>query len=210
MRIALAILLLMMTNALSGQVLPQKSFETVFPAKMWERPHLDSTINVNRLSLESCYRLIERMFVVDQQYRDSLEKSDDARSHHFGHLMTINDPVNQAILLKILNRYGWPCDKSKRELSSKAWYIAWHARGEMDKMLAFYPHLVRANSKKCINRHHFAEFKDRVDHIRKVRHQWVRVDPVLRPDRLWATIGIGRTTNHERQTTNYVDKTCPR
>ncbi|MBC8155679.1 MAG: hypothetical protein H7Z72_22560 [Bacteroidetes bacterium] len=182
MRIALAILFLILTDALSAQVPKQKPFETVFPAKMWDRPHLDSTINVDRLSLESCYQLIEKMFVVDQQYRDSLHRHrvDEARSRSFMRLMAINDPVNQTILLKILNRHGWPCDDTKRKLSTKAWHIAWHARGDLDKMLTFYPYLVRANSKKCINRHQFAEFKERVEGIKKVRSQWVQVNTEAR------------------------------
>ena len=82
MRVAIVIVLLLASYALKGQAL--RSLNTIFPAKLRERTQLDSSINVNKLSLESCYQLIEKAFTVDQQYRDSLRdrKSTRLNSSH--------------------------------------------------------------------------------------------------------------------------------
>ena len=171
MRIAFALPLLLLALMLRGQQLPQNQFNTLFPAKMWDRPVLDSAISVSRLSLESCYQLIEKMFVVDQQYRDSAQRyrTDEDKNRYFGHLWMVNDPVNQTILLKILKKYGWPCESSDRKMSFKAWFIAWHARGDFDRMMIFYPYLVAADRKRCINHNQFVAFKERVDLMKSVR-----------------------------------------
>ncbi len=59
---------------------------------------------------------------------------DKAQFKRFGRLITVNDVANRAVLLKILKRYGWPCDTDKRKLSYKAWFIPWHTRSNFEML----------------------------------------------------------------------------
>lgn len=101
MRVAATIIVLLLPHILNGQVPRQGSLESIFPVRLREQTQLDSSINVNKLSIESCYQLIEKAFVVDQQYRDSLRRYSVGQTgyDHFTHLYAINDAVNQVILL---------------------------------------------------------------------------------------------------------------
>ncbi len=78
----------------------------------------------------------------------------------------INDPVNQAILLKLLRRYGWPCDK---DLSFKAWFIVWHTRDNYEQLSKFYPYLVKANQMQCINTNQYTQVHDKIVLMKKIR-----------------------------------------
>ena len=112
--------------------------------------------------------MIEKAFAVDQQYRDSLRKYSVGQSKHdyFTHLYAINDPVNQIILLKIVRNYGWPCKGGKRELSFKAWIIAWHAQSNLERFNKFYPYIILAHKNKCISHYHFSDFEKRLNFVK--------------------------------------------
>lgn len=107
-------------------------------------------------------KLIEKLYEVDQMYRAKIYKigwtSRSAEAKRYNLLIGINDPVNQAILLKILKLDGWPCDSEKGDnaLSHKAWFIAWHA--QITEKSLFYPYLKAANRSKCIDPVQFRDF----------------------------------------------------
>ncbi len=130
----LCVLIVSVTPTLHAQFLSKTDFSDLFSIK--EYPLLDSSINVSTLSREEYNQLIERMFEVDQQYRDSLSRNmqDKAQFKRFGRLITVNDVANRAVLLKILKRYGWPCDTDKRKLAYKAWFIPWHTRSNFEML----------------------------------------------------------------------------
>ena len=123
-------------------------------------------MDVTKLSADGRKALIYKLFAVDQMYRDSLNRigwqSESDKTDHFWNLIMINDPVNQAILLKLLRRYGWPCEKSKSDLSHKAWFIVWHTRGNYEQLSKFYPYLVKANQMKCVNANQFKDVHDKI------------------------------------------------
>lgn len=148
-------LFLLLLSAQCGhcQVTASRTIVADLASKLTYRSQLDSSINVNALSVEDGNRLIERMYVIDQQYRKELGPDinrQDEKAQKALRLMTINDQSNQAILLKLLKRFGWPCHDSRRQLGAKAYWIAWHARGDYDKMAAFYPYLVKATQRRCL------------------------------------------------------------
>lgn len=127
-------------------------------------------MDVSKLSADSRKALIEKLFAVDQMYRDSLNRiggqSESDKSNHFWNLIMINDPVNQAVLLKLLRRYGWPCDK---DLSFKAYIIAWHARHSYEQLSRFYPYLVKVNKTKCVNANQFKDVHDKIALMKQIR-----------------------------------------
>ncbi|MFD1143364.1 hypothetical protein ACFQ4C_19705 [Larkinella insperata] len=126
-------------------------------------------MNINGLSRESCHRLIDKMFTVDQQYRDSSMRYQlhSEKERYFTRLMNQNDLVNWTLLLKIVKRHGWPC-QANGERSYKAWIIAWHARADWKWMQRFYPHVRKANQLRCVHPNLYREFKDQFDHLNKV------------------------------------------
>ena len=171
MRVAVSVALLLIHHILKGKVSRQGSLESIFPVRLRERTQLDSSIDVNKLSLESCYQLIEKAFIVDQQYRDSLRRYSlgQARYDYFTHLYAINDPVNQAILLKIVKRHGWPCKVDKRDLSFKAWTIAWHAQANLERFSKFHPYLILAHKNRCINPYSFSDFEKKLNYMKGIQ-----------------------------------------
>ncbi|CCH03158.1 hypothetical protein FAES_5159 [Fibrella aestuarina BUZ 2] len=164
-------LLLILTQAGYCQVQTSHTLVENLASRFVYRPQLDSSINVNTLSREQCNQIIERMHVIDQQYRSELGSDmsrQDEAAQKAGRLMTINDQSNQAILLKILHRFGWPCDDPKRQLGYKAYIIAWHARGDYDKMAAFYPYLQRATRYGCMHPAHEQEYSTWLTNLKRV------------------------------------------
>jgi hypothetical protein len=163
MKTGLTLWLVLLAPGVLAQTPEKRQFDLVFPATMLERPQLDTAVNVRRLSLIGCNRLIETMFAIDQQYRDSLRHNPgEASQRRFSRLMLLNDAAHQTILLKILAYRGWPCWKRERELSFKAWIIAWHARSDLDRMRQFYKYIAAASQRKCIAPGHFADFRNQI------------------------------------------------
>jgi len=165
----LCVLIVSVTHTLPAQSLSKTDFANLFSIK--EYPRLDSSINVSTLSQEECNQLIERMFEVDQQYRDSLNRNmqDEAQRKHFGRLITVNDVANRAVLLKILKRYGWPCDTDKRKLSYKAWFIPWHTRSNFEMLSEFYSYMKKADTTNCINANQLNTVRDQIELVKKLR-----------------------------------------
>ena len=124
--------------------------------RIW--PILDSSINVSKLSVLQRSQLIDKLLLVNQMYHIKLNKLDwDSKNSEVDRLvrlMTINDSVNQAILLKLLKIDGWPCDTDKddKSLSYKAWIIVWHTNRENDVQQKFYPYLKTAIKNGCIHK----------------------------------------------------------
>ncbi|NID12307.1 hypothetical protein [Fibrivirga algicola] len=171
----LSLLFFAMVNLASAQKASTGSFNNILPANRRYAPVLDSSINVAALSLAVRNQLIEKLYEVDQLYRVSLHRSGlvqgSAEEKKYINLIMINDPVNQTLLLKILNVDGWPCDlkRGAESLSYKAWFIVWHDRGSYEGMSRFYPYLVKANASKCISASQFKEVSDVLSQVRAFR-----------------------------------------
>lgn len=168
-------ILLSLYQVAYAQKISRGGVDDLFPALTRYSPVLDSSINVAKLSLSARNKLIEKLFEVDQMYRISLNKvgwaSESAEARHYWHLIAINDPVNQTILLKILKLDGWPCDKAKGEksLSYKAWFVPWHDRGSYEGLNRFYPYLEKANKANCIEKSQFKKIDDLLKQMRTFR-----------------------------------------
>lgn len=163
-------LLLWLVSFISqGQVVPSNNLAN-WLAKGYPIAKLDTSINVNPLSRQACGALIEQMFTIDQQYRDSLYHSPQAsaKQTYYGKLMSVNDQVNQTLLLKILKRHGWPCQPD-RSLSRKVWFIAWHSRGDYAQFSQFYRYLQKARG--CIDASLFKEMQEQIAALRAVGYK---------------------------------------
>lgn len=164
------LLLLLLAKAGYCQVQTSHTLIENLASRFVYRPQLDSSINVNNLSKEQCNQLIERMHVIDQQYRreigGDMNRQDEAAQKAW-RLMSVNDQTNQVILLKLLKRYGWPCNDTDQQLAAKAYWIAWHARGDYDKMAAFYPYLQRATKQGCMHPAHELEYRTWLTNLKR-------------------------------------------
>ncbi|TKT85710.1 hypothetical protein [Dyadobacter frigoris] len=115
-------------------------------------PEIDSNMAIAHLSKKSYADLIDKMFEVDQKYRDSIMKYRSLWSNKnisevptnvrsYLSLEGINDKANQKLLLRLVTLYGWPNGGVDQNLSvaKKAWYIVWHAPKEVE--IKFYKYL---------------------------------------------------------------------
>ena len=103
---------------------------------------------------------LKKLFESDQKYRKDLQpldmKRDSVAFWKLVKLMKNNDKVNQIILLKLLKKFGWPCNKDI-QFSFNAWIIIWHS--EIIDRNDFYPYLKEALKKGCILKEHYQQFK---------------------------------------------------
>ncbi len=91
---------------------------------------IDSSLEINHYSLAQQRHLLNRLFQADQQYRDSLTNGAKSalKQQLFTHRMVANDQANQALLTKIINRFGWPTIKQHGDQGAlAAWLIVWHS-----------------------------------------------------------------------------------
>ena len=162
-KVTLLIMLYLAYLSANAQSFSKGNLDDLFLKRHRYLPHLDSTMDVTKLSADGRNALVEKLYAVDQMYRDSLMRigwqSKSDKANHFVNLIMINDPVNQAVFLKLLRRYGWPCDKF---LSHKAWFIVWHTRDSYEQLSKFYPYLVKANQIKCVNANQFKDVHDKI------------------------------------------------
>ncbi|MEZ0608048.1 hypothetical protein ACAW74_06010 [Fibrella sp. WM1] len=169
-RATILILAITLTQQSYCQVQTSHTLIENLASRFTYRPQLDSSININALSHEQCNQLIERMHRIDQQYRKELgsdmNRQDEAAQKAW-RLMSVNDQTNQVILLKLLKRFGWPCNNTKRQLGDKAYWIAWHARGDYDTMAAFYPYLQRATRQGCMHTAYEKEYRTRLTDLKR-------------------------------------------
>lgn len=159
----------------STSIVKAQALEKIRPVDLFvinQYPELDSSININNISLNDCNLLIEKMYKIDQQYRDSTIKysSDKTKRDFFNKTISINDIVNQILLLKIIERYGWPCDDTKK-ISTKAWFIAWHARSNFVLLSKFYSYIDKANILHCIDPVQFYDIEEYILRARSVRNK---------------------------------------
>jgi len=160
------LLLLLLPLISQGQTIPKNNLAD-WLAIGYPAAQLDTAMNVNQLSRQACGALIEHMFTIDQRYRDSLNHCGQAsaKQDYYGKLMSVNDKTNQTLLLKILKRLGWPCQQD-RSLSRKAWFIAWHSRGDYAQLSQFYRYLQKARG--CIDASLYGEMKERIEAMKTV------------------------------------------
>lgn len=160
------LLLLLVPFISQGQAIPRNNLAD-WLAIGYPAAQLDTAMNVNQLSRQACDSLIKQLFTIDQQYRDSLNHCGQAsaKQNYYGKLMSVNDRANQTLLLKILKRHGWPCQQD-RSVSRKAWFIAWHSRGEYSQLSQFYRYLQKARG--CIDASLYGEMKERIEAMRAV------------------------------------------
>lgn len=155
----------------SAQVMTTQAVVTDLSARLTYRPQLDSSVNVSTMKLEERNKLIERMYVIDQQYRREIGADvgrQDERAEKAWRFMGVNDRTNQVILLKLLKRFGWPHNDPKRQLGYKAYLIAWHARGNYDRMNAFYPYLLKATQQQDLPSSWAREYGAWLDVLKRV------------------------------------------
>jgi hypothetical protein len=118
------------------------------------------TTDVKIETYSAYLKFLTKLFESDQKYRKDLQPLDMKRdSVVFWKLMRLrknNDKVNQSILLKLLEKFGWPCNKNL-EFSFKAWNIIWHS-DYIDRN-DFYPYLKVALKKGCILKEHYQQFE---------------------------------------------------
>jgi hypothetical protein len=162
----LGLLLLLLPFISQGQAIFKNDLADWLAAG-YPAAQLDTAMNVNQLSPQACRALIERMFIIDQQTRNDLNHYGQASANYnyYNKLMGVNDRANQTLLLKILKRHGWPCQKD-RSISRKAWYIAWHSRGDYGRFNQFYRHLQQARS--CIDSSLYGEMKKRIEALEAI------------------------------------------
>jgi hypothetical protein len=127
-----------------GQAIPKNNLANWLAAS-YPVAQLDTAMNIDQLSPQACRVLIQQMFTIDQRTRDRLNHHEQpsASYNYYNKLMGVNDRANQTLLLKILKRYGRPCQQD-RSVSGKACYIAWHSRGDYARFSQFYGYLQRA------------------------------------------------------------------
>lgn len=129
--------------------------QDLFSFDLWNLPlkaEMDTNTNIKNISIKEFKSLINKLYEIDQKYRKSLEKISRTKQPELYlnsiKKMRINDKSNQIILLKLVKKFGWPCDNSF-EQSVKPWVIVWHA--EADNKVLFYPFIRIAHNKGCIN-----------------------------------------------------------
>ncbi|WP_461085447.1 DUF6624 domain-containing protein [Spirosoma flavus] len=91
---------------------------------------MDSLLPVQHYSLTDCKQLLNRLYENDQRYRDSLINGSQTKQkqNFYWRKIIANDKTNQALLTKIITRYGWPTIKQYgKQGSETAYLIVWHA-----------------------------------------------------------------------------------
>ena len=142
---ALIVLLSWTATSLQAQSrLPAGSQAAVF--KMTSQiADTDSSLPIKHYSLSQRIALLKQLYQSDQRYRDSLENGSrsTAKQQLFSHKMVANDQVNQVLLGKVVETFGWPTQHEYGEQGPQtAWLIVWHARPDYQKR--YYPLIKRA------------------------------------------------------------------
>jgi hypothetical protein len=125
---------------------------------MYYQPNRSILVDPDTLDYPGYLSFLEVILDSDQKYRRILAKlegsSDKVKVRSVEKSMKRNDRENQAILLALLKKFGWPCSKDRNH-SLSAWLVVWHA-DHLDKP-PFYPFVKEANSRGCIMKGHYEQ-----------------------------------------------------
>jgi hypothetical protein len=134
----------------SGQ---HKTNHATYLLELSIKADLDTNIKINVINQYGYMRWLDSLFIVDQTYRKQLqkilEKAEPVLYRATMKKMKINDAANSAILLKLLKKFGWPCDK-RTDRSFKSWIIVWHSDYYIKPI--FIPFIKQAYIKGCIGK----------------------------------------------------------
>ncbi|WP_291039253.1 hypothetical protein [Dyadobacter sp. 50-39] len=124
---------------------------------------LDSNIVIPKLKTAEVGRILQKMLVADQRYRDSLmtKTLKQEEVYYFNRLIIGNDKTNQALLSKIIARYGWPADHQLGEgASDAAWLVLWHASRDYKKR--YFNLVEHAYNKGHVSKAHYTTLKTKL------------------------------------------------
>lgn len=139
--------------SLRSQILPALVYSDINPFA-----------DIERMSLDSVKLLLDKMYVADQQYRDSLYNGNKNNLEYYGRKMGANDQSNEKVLYKIVNKYGWPGGKVfGKSRSETAWYIVWHHRDDVKIMEKYLPYMKAALQEGNINLNHYKLVKENLE-----------------------------------------------
>lgn len=142
-------------------------------SKLRDFPEVDSSMDIRGLNESDYNKLIEKMFIADQKYREihfkegrkskptSYPKVTDPKMIRIHRPWKINDSANQALFLRLLKFYKWPKQVGKNGSSVKAWHIAWHAPPHIKKQ--FYPFMIEAVNNKVLGSKTLAPFQAKMN-----------------------------------------------
>ncbi|MVM35478.1 hypothetical protein GO755_35985 [Spirosoma sp. HMF4905] len=121
---------------------------------------IDSSLKITHYSVSQCKQLINQLYQIDQRYRDSVMNGSKSREKqdYFWRKIKANDSANQALLTKIVTRYGWPTIHQYGEHESfTAWLIVWHA--DRDYQRKYYPLIKQAYQRGTIKTSYLELYK---------------------------------------------------
>lgn len=119
---------------------------------------IDTSTSFGQLSYNEYLTWIDKLLIVDQKYRVQerkiSQKSDSVAYGKIWKRIKANDRANEVVLLKLLKKFGWPCNDETR--SFKTWIIVWHSdflpRRNGIAHETFVPFIRRAYKAGCINK----------------------------------------------------------
>ncbi len=155
---AFLILLLIMAHPVSAQLSGKGFYQSLLPkAEPSFKTELDSTRSVKNLSAHERRVLFRKLLAADQKYREELHKPDkNPDDNALWQRIKANDRANQAILLRLVQTYGWPTQRLRdKDAPFTAWLIVWHCN-RFDDYLNFEPYLRTAAQRKLIPPNHYA------------------------------------------------------
>ena len=127
-----------------------------------------SIVAQNKNTLKIVNTILEKAYDDDQNSRDSIvvmQNRNDINTAEYKKLfieMNNHDSINQLIVFRILDKYGW---LGQPKVSKKAcrsyFYIIQHA--QIDKQLKYYQQVMQAYRAKYISSSEYAMFVDRVN-----------------------------------------------
>lgn len=156
----------------------EKKRETVYSENVWADSKsvsvlldadIDPFVSIQDMSVDEVKVVLAKMYIADQQYRDSLYNGNPDRKDHYGKKMMANDQANKKLLDKIIEKYGWPDLKRFGKAGSEAaWYVAWHQRNSERSMAYYLKFMEEANRRQGINHEQFLLVKNQLAHLRSV------------------------------------------
>ncbi len=120
---------------------------------------LSPYMDYSKLQDKDYLSFLDKLYDSDQYYRVLSKKSiGDDNSKAIIKSMKTNDLNNAKIILKLFQKFGWPCSSNENH-SFYAWIILWHNRYESSIIYEFEPFLDVALKNNCVNVSHYSQLK---------------------------------------------------